>query len=83
MTETFERRSMNFWEAVKAMDQGHIVRMVVNPEMYYKLASDGETFVSTRIIGKFYEGAREWHNAVFFTTHIVGDWCICDEEVVL
>jgi len=73
-----ERRTMSFWEAVKAMDQGHIVRMVVNPENFYKLASDGVTYVSTRINGS---DPREWHNALFFTRHIIGDWCICDDEV--
>ena len=77
---------MNFWEAVKAMDRGHIVRMAVNPEKYYRMGRDGETYVSRDIVGKKlaeYVGCdpEGWHNAAFFSRHIVGDWIICDGEV--
>ena len=71
---------LKFEHARYAMADGHIVRMVVNPEKFYKLASDGVTYVSRDIITG---NPEEWQNAVFFTSHIIGDWCICDEEVAL
>ena len=75
-------RTMTFWDAVRAMDQGHIVRMCVNPERFYRLAKDGVTYVSRPIYGDFIGcDPGEWQNAVFFSRHVVGDWCICDGEV--
>lgn len=77
--------TMDFWDAVKAMDMGHTVRMVVNPEKYYRLANDGVTIVSRRMNDRLapYVGCEPdtWQNALFFTRHIRGDWVVCDGEL--
>lgn len=70
---------LKFEHARYMMDQGHIVRMAVNPEKYYRLSRDHVTYVSRDIITG---SPDEWQNAVFFTSHLIGDWVICNKEMV-
>ena len=63
---------MKFFEAVKAMDDGKVVKMT-NATNLFKLADDGSTFVSRPVDG------GGWRAAVFFSCHIRGEWMI--EEV--
>lgn len=70
---------LSFEHARYVMDQGHIVRMAVNPEKYYRLGRDHVTYVSRDIITG---SPDEWQNAVFFTSHLIGDWVICNKEVL-
>lgn len=65
---------MNFWEACQAMDEGHTVRMCVNPERDFRLAKDGEHYVSHVIDAPWAERDEEWGPAVFYTRHIRGEW---------
>ena len=67
---------MNFWDAVKAIDEGKTVRMTVNPEKQYRLASDGETIVCKPIYRGWVDPGPEWRPACFFSRHIRGDWMV-------
>lgn len=65
---------MNFHEAIRAIDEGRTVMMIVNPENFYRLAADGETIVSRPILCP----EQEWRNAVFSTSHIRGKWTVIE-----
>lgn len=73
---------MDFFEAIKAMDDGKIVRMAVNPTHIFKLAKDGCTFVmaDTDSNGIYHED--DWRNAVFYSSHIRWDWEIVESRPV-
>ena len=74
---------MDFWQAIKEMDKGKVVQMCVNPERYYRLASDGCTIVNKPIREDWaYKGEEyggEWRNAIFTSTHIRGSWMVVGE----
>lgn len=71
---------MDFWQAMKEIDNGHTVRMCVNPERDYRLAKDGCTIVCKPIRpGETWcEPGEEWRSAIFFSRHIRGDWMVVD-----
>ena len=69
---------MNFWEAIRAIDEGKTVRMTVNPEKKYRLASDGSTIVSKPLYSDWAVDGPEWRGAVFFSVHIRGDWTVVE-----
>ena len=56
--------------------------MRVNPKNYFRLASDGVSFVQRPIDGtEFDEQGREWYSACFNTVHIRGEWLLVNQVV--